>query len=213
MVEIIPTLFSTTEEAYKDRIAKVESCRHFDGGWVQLDLMDNRFVPNSSIGLDIVKKYPLEYKKEVQLMVVDPGEWLPGLFEFGVDRIIFPVEIEGVDKFIDEIKRNGVAVGLSVNPETKVSVLDPYLDKLDAVLFMAVKPGLEGQEFSLNTFDKIKEVKKKRADLLVGVDGGVKDENAKQLVDTGVDYLAIGSFLFKGDIEENVEKIWEVLQG
>jgi len=211
MIQIIPTLFSTTEEAYKQRVAKVESSRHFDNGWVQLDLMDNKFVPNTSIGLDVIKKYPLSYRKEAQLMVIDPGEWIEGLFEIGVDRIIFPVEIDSIKEFLNKIKEKKVSVGLSVNPETNMESLNPYLNDLDAVLFMGVKPGLEGQEFSSATFDKIINLKKKRSDILVGVDGGVKDINAKQLIDAGADYLAIGSFLFNGDIDENVEKIWEAI--
>lgn len=213
MVQIIPTLFSTTEEEYKARIAKLQSSDFLESGWVQLDLMDNKFVPNLSISLDIVKKYPLKYGIEAQLMVENPEEWIPGLLEIGVKRIIFPVEIEAdFEKLISQIKNAGVAVGLSVNPETDLRKLEPYLEKIDAVLFMSVKPGLEGQEFSLNTFDKIKDVKRKKPDLLVGVDGGIKDTNVKELVDAGADYLAIGSFLFKGDIDENVEKIWEVIQ-
>ena len=128
-----------------------------------------------------------------------------------MDRIIFPVEIDSIKEFLNKIKEKKVSVGLSVNPETNMESLNPYLNDLDAVLFMGVKPGLEGQEFSSATFDKIINLKKKRSDILVGVDGGVKDINAKQLIDAGADYLAIGSFLFNGDIDENVEKIWEAI--
>lgn len=214
MVQIIPTLFSTTEQEYKERIAKLESSNFLESGWVQLDLMDNKFVPNLSIGLNVVKKYPLKYHVEAQLMVMNPREWIPGLIEIGAERIIFPVEIEAnFEELITKIKNSGVAVGLSVNPETDINKIDNFLDKLDAVLFMSVKPGLEGQEFSLNTFDKIREVRRKKPDLLIGVDGGIKDTNAKRLVDAGADYLAIGSFLFKGDLDENVEKIWESIKG
>lgn len=212
MVQIIPTLFSTTEKEYKERLEKLQSSGFLENGWVQLDLMDNRFVPNLSIDLDIVKKSPLNYQVEAQLMVEKPEEWITGLLEIGVERIIFPVEIDvDFEKLIARIKKAGIAVGLSVNPETDWRKLEPYLDKLDAVLFMSVKPGLEGQEFSVNTFDKIREVKQKRPDVLVGVDGGINDTNVKRLVDAGADYLAIGSFLFTGDIDENIEKIWEAI--
>lgn len=214
MVQIIPTLFSTTEEAYKERIKKLEESNFLEDGWVQLDLMDNKFVPNLSIGLDTVKKYPLKYHIEAQLMVENPDEWIPGLLELRVERIIFPVEIKAdFEKLILQIKNAGVAAGLSINPETDIEKLEPYLDKIDAVLFMSVKPGLEGQEFSSATFDKIKEVKRKKPQMLLGVDGGIKDVNAKRLVEAGADYLAIGSFLFSGDIDENIEKIWESISG
>lgn len=212
MVQIIPTLFSTTEEEFKQRITKIQSSQNFKEGWVQLDLMDNKFVPNLSIGMDIIKKYPLNYNKEAQLMVIDPQAWLPDLFEYGVDRIIFPVEIDkDILKIIQIIKDQNIEAGLSVNPETKAKELDPYLKSLDAVLFMGVKPGLEGQKLSPDTSAKIKEVKKKFPELKIGVDGGIKDSNVKELVEAGVDYLAIGSFLFEGDIDENLEKIWQTI--
>lgn len=212
MVQIIPTLFSTTEEEFKQRITTVQSSQNFKEGWVQLDLMDNKFVPNLSIGMDIIKKYPLNYNKEAQLMVVDPQAWLPDLFEYKVDRIIFPIEIDkDILRIIQIIKDQKIEAGLSVNPETNAGELEPYLKSLDAVLFMGVKPGLEGQKLSPTTSAKIKEVKKKFPDIKVGVDGGIKDSNVKELVEAGVDYLAIGSFLFEGSLDENLEKIWQAI--
>lgn len=212
MVQIIPTTFSTTEGEYKARLAKLAHSSSFTEGWVQLDLMDNKFVPNLSIGLDIIKKYPLPFKQEAQLMVMDPDEWLEGLFELKVDRIIIPVEIDkNILDFINLIKGNNIEVGLSLNPESKVELLDPFLDLLDAVLLMGVKPGLEQQELDPGTVGKIKAIKEKIPTLKIGVDGGVKDTNIKQLIEAGVDYLAIGSYLFTGDFDENLEKLWEVI--
>lgn len=212
MVQIIPTLFSTTEEEYQKRLDKLNASQLFQEGWVQLDLMDNKFVPNLSIGLDIVKKYPLPFKKEAQLMVVDPDEWLEGLFELKVDRIIMPVEIDkNVLDFINLIKDNNIEVGLSLNPETDSEELSPYLDLLDSVLLMGVKPGLENQQLDLGTYEKIKTIKQKIPSLKVGVDGGVNYTNIKKLVNAGVDYLAIGSYLFTGNFDENLERLWEVL--
>lgn len=214
MVQIIPTLFSTTEEEYKARLAKLAHSSAFKEGWVQLDLMDNEFVPNLSIGLDIIKKYPLPFKKEAQLMVMDPDKWLEGLFELKVDRIIIPVEIDkNILDFINLIKGNNIEVGLSLNPESRVELLDPFLDLLDAVLLMGVKPGLERQELDPGIVGKIKAIKEKNPTLKIGVDGGVKDTNIKQLIEAGVDYLAIGSYLFTGDFDENLERLWEVING
>lgn len=214
MVQIIPTLFSTTEEEYQKRLTKLNSCDLLQEGWVQLDLMDNRFVPNLSIGLDVIKKYPLDYHKEAQLMVVDPAKWIDGLIDFGVDRIIFPVEIDkDILGLINKVKSNTIEVGLSLNPETEVKELEPYLELLDAVLCMAVKPGLEGQQFDMNIYQKIADIKQKSLKIKVGVDGGINDTNAKDLADAGADYLAIGSFLFNGNISENLENLWEVING
>ena len=214
MVQIIPTTFATTEEEYKERLAKLTHSSFSKDGWVQLDLMDNKFVPNKSIGLDVIKRNPPPFKMEAQLMVEDPGEWLEGLFEIRVDRIIFPVEIgKNIPEFINLIKSNNIEVGLSLNPESKLEQLDPFLGLLDAVLLMGVKPGLEQQEIDPVTFEKIRVLKGKIPTLKVGVDGGVKDTNIKQLIEAGVDYLAIGSYLFTGNFDENLEILWEVING
>lgn len=212
MVQIIPTLFSTTEEEYQKRLDKLNASELFQEGWVQLDLMDNKFVPNKSIGLDVIKKYPLPFKKEAQLMVLDPDEWLEGLFELKVDRIIMPVEIDkNILDFINLVKDNNIEVGLSLNPESRIESLDLFLDLLDSVLLMGVKPGLEKQELDPGIFGKMKTIKAKIPTLKIGVDGGVNDTNIKKLVNAGVDYLAIGSYLFTGDFDENLEKLWEAL--
>lgn len=213
MVQIIPTLFSTTEEEYKERLAKLSSSLLFKEGWVQLDFMDNKFVQNKSIGLDVIKKYPLPFKKEAQLMVVDPGKWIGGLIELQVDRIIFPVEIkERILEYINMIKNNKIETGLSLNPETRTDELDNYLDLLDSVLLMAVKPGHENQHFDRIIYEKIGLIKQKRPNIKVGVDGGVNNTNIKDLVKAGVDYVAVGSYLFNGDIDENLESLWEVIK-
>lgn len=211
MVQIVPTLFATNEKQYRLRIEKlVESSLNSDS-WVQIDLMDNKFVQNKSVGLAVVKKFPLAFKKEVQLMVLNPDEWINGLLDLGVDRIIFPVEIGNINQFINRIKSNNIEVGLSLNPETEVGSLDDFAAGLDAVLLMAVNPGSEGQEFDIKVIGKIKEIKNKWQ-IKVGVDGGIKDSNARQLIEAGADYLAIGSFLFEGNFDENLEKIRQAIK-
>jgi ribulose-phosphate 3-epimerase len=213
MVQIIPTLFATNEEDYKKRIERVLNDPFLAEGWVQLDLMDGRFVPTTGVSLEVVKRNPVPLKKEVQLMVADPDEWIEGLFKVGVDRIVFPLEIDkNIQGLIKKIKDKGVEVGLSINPDTKVESLEPYKDSLDAILLMSVKPGLENQQLDPNTAGKIRYIKDKGWKVKVGVDGGVKDTNVRELVEAGVDYLAIGSYLFNGDIDENIEKIWEALK-
>lgn len=214
MVQIIPTLFSTTEEEYWQRLSKLTKSAFLKDGWVQLDLMDNKFVPKQGISLDVVRKYPNPFYKEAQLMVVDPSEWISGLIDLKVNRIVFPVEIKrDISNFINQIKESGIEVGLSVNPDTKLEEVYPYLDILDSVLLMGVNPGLEGQLLDLTVNERIKEIKQKMPNLKVGVDGGVNNLNAKDLVSSGADYLAIGSYLFTGDIDENLENLWEAING
>jgi ribulose-phosphate 3-epimerase len=214
MVQIIPTLFSTTEEEYNKRLSKLTSSTTFKEGWVQLDLMDNKFVPKMGISPDVVKKNPPNFNIEAQLMVVDPKSWFDGLFDLKVKRIIFPLEIDQEKiELIKIVNEKGIEIGLSINPDTKVNKLDQYLEKLDAVLLMAVNPGLENQKFDERTYEKIKYLKQKSPNLKVGVDGGVSDINIKELINAGLDYAAIGSFLFKGNFDENLETLWEVING
>lgn len=214
MVQIIPTLFSTTEEEYRNRLSRLTSSSFLKDGWVQLDLMDNKFVPKQGISLEVVRRYPNPFYKEAQLMVIDPGEWIGGLIDLKVNRIVFPVEIKGdILMFINQIKKAGIEVGLSVNPDTKLEKVYPYINSLDGILLMGVNPGLEGQKLDLEVNEKIKEIKLKNPNIKVGIDGGVNDTNVKELVKAGADYLAIGSYLFTGDIDENLENLWEAING
>ncbi len=212
MIQIIPTLFAKTEKAFADRLKKLTNSESFQNGWVQIDFMDNKFVQNQSVSVDVIKNYPIYYKKEVQLMVIDPLAYIDQFLDISPDRIIFPLEIEkDVETIIKYIRSKGLEVGLSVNPETSIAKIVKYMIHLDAVLLMGVTPGREGQQLSPEITSKIEYIKSKDWDLLVGVDGGVKDTNVIDLVEAGADYLAIGSFLFEGDIDENLEKIWEKL--
>lgn len=219
MIQIIPTLFATSEEEYRIRLARLKSSSFSEDGWVQLDLMDNKFVPKLGISIDVVRKYPNPYHKEAQLMVLDPGEWIDGLVKLPIDRIIFPVEIDehssstskDIFGFINLIKENQIEVGLSLNPESEINLLDSYLNLVDSILLMGVKPGFEKQLLDPGTYEKIRVIKQKASSIKVGVDGGVNNINIKKLVQAGVDYVAIGSFLFTGDFDENLEILWEAI--
>lgn len=215
MVQILPTLLATSEQQYREQLEKVEKSGAFKNGWVQIDLMDNKFVPNKSIGLEIVAKYPISSKKEAQLMVIDPGEWIDQLINLNFLRIIFPIEVGNTKALIEAVKDKNTQVGLSLNPETAVSQVIPFLDKIDLVLMMGVHPGFQGQHFIPEVLDKIKDLVrlKVKKHFLIGADGGIKADNVKSLVEAGVDNLAIGSYLLNGDIGENLERLWEAIHG
>ncbi|MDP3973429.1 MAG: ribulose-phosphate 3-epimerase [Candidatus Daviesbacteria bacterium] len=215
MVQILPTIFAKTEEDYKKQIHQVELSGAFKDGWVQIDLMDNKFVPNLSIDLDIVAKYPINSRKEAQLMVAEPQNWIDRLAILGFVRIIFPIEIGNTDQLIEKITVHQIQVGLSINPDTDVDKLFEFLDKINLVLVMGVHPGFQGQKFIPETLDKIRKLAdlKSKYNFLIGEDGGINPETVKGLVEAGVDNLAVGSYLFKGDINENLENLWGVING
>ena len=214
-IQIVPAILATTEEEYKEKIDKIGACPELVKGWVQIDLMDNKFVHNKSIGVDVITKYPTSFKREVHLMVEYPENWIEELVKIKVDRIIFPVEDSGgVAERIKHIKDHGIEVGLAVNPETPVAKITPFIDTIDVVLLMSVHPGFGGQQFIPETVEKVKEAAALRAGrgFLIEVDGGINEVVAKDLVEAGVDILVIGEHLINGDITENLEKIWESLR-
>ena len=134
-------------------------------------------------------------------------------WKFGFKRIIFPVEDgEGILERVEHIKNHNIEVGLSVNPETDILKLTPFIAMIDLILVMGVHPGFSGQEFIDKTLEKIKEINDLGWVNKIEVDGGVNLENSKNLAELGVDNLVIGSHLFEGDIEKNVQEIKENIQ-
>lgn len=214
MIQIIPAILSTKEEDFQRDVERYNSSSSFQEGWVHIDFMDNIFVPNLSIGPSVVTKYPINLRKEAHIMVSHPLEWIDKLERVGFERIFFHIEAkDDVEESISQIKSKNIEVGLTLNIETPVEKLEPFVDKIDRVLLMAIVPGFQGQPFKPEVIDKIKETSRLRSKnnskFLIGLDGAVNDKNARKLVDAGVDYLIVGSFLLKGDIDENLEKIWQ----
>ncbi|MBI2012047.1 ribulose-phosphate 3-epimerase [Candidatus Daviesbacteria bacterium] len=212
MVQIIPAILDKTSEDFEKHINQLKGSEAFKEGWVHFDFADNEFVPNHTIGIDMVKQFPISLKKEAHLMVAHPLEWVEGLKKAEFDRVIFHFESkDDIQECIKEIKNLGMEVGIALNNETKIEKLEPFQDKIDLVLIMAIVPGFQGQPFLPHSLEKIKKLKEKNWPVGISVDGAIRDENAKQFVEAGVDYLVIGSFLLKGYIDENVEKIWEAI--
>lgn len=214
MTTIVPAILATTEEEYKQKLDRIKAGPELAEGWVQIDLMDNKFVQNRSIGPDVLVKYPANLSLEAQLMVEYPENWIDELIKIPVARIIFPVEdTEGVEERIKHIKNHGVQVGLSLNPDTGIEAVEPFIQDLDAVLVMSVHPGFGGQEFIPEVLPKIKNLKEMKSNLIVGVDGGISPENAKLVSNAGADYLVVGSHLMEGEISKNLEKFQEAING
>ncbi|MBI4036341.1 ribulose-phosphate 3-epimerase [Candidatus Daviesbacteria bacterium] len=198
MIQIIPAILATTEEEYIQKLKKIEENWQFKNDWVQIDLMDNKFVQNKSVGPKIIAKYPTDLKIETQLMVEYPENWIDELIKIPVARIIFPVEDkEGIAERIVHIKNHGIEVGLSLNPETAVETLEPFADTIDLVLVMSVQPGFGGQEFIPESVEKVKKIKGMGWPVKIEVDGGINKEVAKDLERSGADYLVVGSHLWE----------------
>lgn len=212
MVQIIPAVLATTEEQYQSDINKLNSSQSLSGGFVHIDFADNKFVQNTTIKPDIIQKYPDDFRKEAHLMVVHPKDWIDQLKDAGFERIIFHLESDDdILLVIENIKSKGLEAGLAINKETALEKLEPFVDKIDLVLVMSIVPGFQGQPFIPQTLDKVRQIKSNNWPVKVGVDGAVRDSNIKEIVESGVDFVTVGSYLLKGDIEENLEKLWENL--
>jgi ribulose-phosphate 3-epimerase len=213
MVKIVPAVLSTKEEDFERDIKKVLSAQALQNGWVHIDFMDNIFVPNLSIDPSVIAKYDIPLKKEAHPMAAYPLQWVDKLADAGFDRIIFHLEAkDDTLEVIEAIKGRGLEAGIAINIDTPIESLEPFKDKIELALIMAIVPGFQGQPFLPESLEKIKILKDKGWKVIVSVDGAVRDENAKQLVEAGVDQLTVGSFLLKGNIDENIEKIWEAIQ-
>ncbi len=171
--------------------------------WLHLDIMDGHFVPNISFGPQVVKAIrPLtKLFFDVHLMCSKPEILLEPFAQAGADEIIIHVELDGqVEPLIWKIKSLGKKVGLAVNPPTPISLVQPFLDKIDLLLVMTVNPGFGGQEFIHETLPKIQQAetwrREKKLPYRISVDGGINFQTAAECARVGADTFVAGTSLF-----------------
>ncbi|MDR2461174.1 MAG: ribulose-phosphate 3-epimerase [Deltaproteobacteria bacterium] len=173
--------------------------------WLHLDVMDGHFVPNITYGPWIVElaKKAVNIPLDAHLMVSDPLFWAPIFAQKGAHYVSVHLEATvHLHKVLSSIRDLGVKSGVAINPATPIGNLVPALPWLDLIIVMGVNPGFAGQPFIPETVSRVKELKglledKGAKEILIEVDGGVTDQNAKALWDAGADALVSGSFLFK----------------
>ncbi len=173
--------------------------------WVHVDVMDGHFVPNLTIGPDVVKALRPHSDKvfDVHLMVSPVDMWIDMFADAGADIItVHPEAGPHVHRSVQAIKGHGKKAGISLNPATPAKMLDYLIEEIDLVLIMSVNPGFGGQSFIHSQLRKIEAVRslidKRGLDVLIEVDGGVNPETARLCVDAGADVLVAGSATFKG---------------
>ena len=184
--------------------------------WAHLDVMDGMFVPNITIGPLVVEalRPHSDIVFDVHLMIQDPIRYVDQFSAAGADYLTVHVEADGdIDATIDRIRELGKHPGISLNPDTPVSAIEPFLDRVDLVLVMTVQPGFGGQKFRENGPDKISEIRR-MADatgrkILISVDGGINRDTGRRCYEAGVDVLAAGSYLFKQNDMAAEIAIWK----
>lgn len=200
---IAPSLLSANFLRLEEEIGMVNKS---EADWLHLDIMDGLFVPNISFGFPVLEhiKKISEKPMDVHLMIVDPDRYIERFRKAGADIITVHYEsCPHLHRTVQIIKNTGAKAGVVLNPHTPVSILNDILQDLDLVLLMSVNPGFGGQKFIPHVYQKALLLKTRIRDeglkVLIEVDGGVDLNNARPLVDAGVDILVAGNTVFASE--------------
>lgn len=191
---ICPTVLASTQEEYKEQIKRVSFAPR-----IQIDFMDGVFTTSKSIDLKDAW-WPENLKADLHLMYKNPGEYLDVIKTKKPNLVIIHAEAE-IDHltFAKELHKSGIKAGLCVLPETSIDSVKELLVEYDHLLIFGGKLGYFGGNADLAQASKAKEAKKYNPNIEIGWDGGVNDQNAKQLTDEEVDVLNVGGFIQKAE--------------
>ncbi len=197
---IAPSMLSANFANLGDDIKMVNES---EADLFHLDIMDGLFVPNISYGFPVIKAISKLAKKpmDAHLMIVDPDRYFDNFKEVGVEYLSVHYEAcTHLHRSLQRIKNLGMKAGVALNPHTPVHLLSDIIQDADFVLLMSVNPGFGGQSFIENTISKVEALKdlilQKSPNCLIEVDGGVNQENARQLVKVGANILVAGNTVF-----------------
>ncbi|HBO04262.1 MAG TPA: ribulose-phosphate 3-epimerase [Eubacterium sp.] len=197
---------------------EIETIDNAGAEYIHVDVMDGMFVPSISYGMPVIKSIRKSTGKvfDVHLMISEPIRYIADFAASGADMITVHVEAcSDVVATIEKIREYKLKVGITLNPDTPVSAIKPYLNRVDMVLIMSVNPGFGGQKFITSSVDKIKEVKRLRDELNLSydieVDGGINIDNLATVLEAGANVIVAGSAIFRGDAAENVKKFKSIM--
>lgn len=185
--------------------------------WLHLDIMDGHFVPNISFGPDIAGAFNrvTDTYLDVHLMLTDPGRYAEAFVKNGADSITFHIEVVPDPRpLISRLRAMGINVGLTLNPDTPLDKVTPYLGEIDLLLIMSVFPGFGGQKYIESSTPRIATIRKAidagGHKCLLEVDGGINLSTFRPVVEAGADVLVVGSGLFgTGDYGQTIRRLRE----
>jgi ribulose-phosphate 3-epimerase len=200
MTKLAPSILSSDFARLGDEVAAVEEA---GADIIHVDVMDGHFVPNITIGPRVVEavRKATKLPVDVHLMIVEPDKYIAGFADAGSDYLTVHAEVlPHLNRTLAAIRDLGVKAGVALNPSTPLSSLDWVWDCMDMLLIMTVNPGFGGQEFIPNCMEKIsaarREIGRRKVDVVLEVDGGVKVDNARMVAGAGADILVAGSAIF-----------------
>ncbi|WP_243343620.1 ribulose-phosphate 3-epimerase [Anaerococcus sp. AGMB09787] len=217
MVELSPSILSCNFSRLQEDLDQTKNTRV---KMIHIDVMDGLFVPNISFGFKIISDIRCgnDLFFDTHLMIERPERYIEEFKKAGSDRITFHYEAtDDVNKVIDLISQNNMEVGLTLKPKTDPSLLLPYLKDIDLILVMSVEPGFGGQSFMEDSIERIRFFRKyidnNNLATKIQVDGGIKTNNVKKVIDAGCDEIVSGSDIFaKDDIRGQIEKYYEIFE-
>ena len=217
MVKIAPSFLSADFRTLENQVRLVEEA---GAEYIHLDIMDGHFVPNITFGALVVEaiRKTTDLVLDVHLMISEPGKYLQDFANAGTDILTVHVEVEeNIPSLLDHIRKANMKAGATLRPGTEIETLFPLLPKLDLALIMSVEPGFGGQSFMPASLDRARtlkaEIVRQGLDVEIEIDGGIGVENARQVVEAGVQVLVAGSAVFRnGAIAKNVQAIRQAVR-